>query len=164
MSRPSPPLVEFVETQLPLPVTHPPLVELVETHAYRLTKQLGETVMDPVDNLSPSIAIGHTGQMPWVYILECADGSFYVGSARDVDARVEQHQLGLGAAYTRRPGRGPVRLAWATEFASVGEAYQAEKQIQGWSRAKRLALIEGRFTDLPALARGRTGRPKDASS
>lgn len=95
-----------------------------------------------------------------MYILECADGSFYVGSARDVHSRVEQHQLGLGAAYTRRPGRRPVRLAWATEFPNVGEAFQAEKQIQGWSRAKRIALIEGRLADLPALARGRNGRPE----
>ena len=98
--------------------------------------------------------------MPWVYILQCADDSFYVGSTTDLDARLEQHQRGLGAAYTRRPGRRPVRLAWAAEVANVGEAFQLEKQIQGWSRAKRLALIEDRLADLPALAKGRTGRPQ----
>jgi putative endonuclease len=88
--------------------------------------------------------------MPWTYILECADGSFYVGSTRDLDERVEQHNTGLGAAYTRR--RRPVRLAWAAEFERIDEAYEFEKQVQNWSRAKRMALIEGRFDDLPDLA------------
>jgi putative endonuclease len=88
--------------------------------------------------------------MPWTYILECADGSFYVGSTRDLEERVEQHNTGLGAAYTRR--RRPVRLAWAAEFERIDEAYEFEKQVQNWSRAKRIALIEGRFDDLPDLA------------
>ena len=98
--------------------------------------------------------------MAWVYILECADGSFYVGSTRNLDGRLEQHQLGMGAAYTRRHGRRPVRLAWAAEFDNMGEAFLLEKQLQGWGRAKRIALIEGRFDDLPALARGRVGLPE----
>ena len=88
--------------------------------------------------------------MPWTYILECADGSFYVGSTRDLEERVEQHNTGHGAAYTRR--RRPVRLAWAAEFERIDEAYEFEKQVQNWSRAKRIALIEGRFDDLPGLA------------
>ncbi len=54
-----------------------------------------------------------------------------------------------------------MRLAWATEFDNVGEAFQMEKRVQGWGRAKRIALIEGRFSDLPGLARGRTGRPEE---
>ncbi len=91
--------------------------------------------------------------MAWVYILECRDGSFYVGSSTDLERRVEQHQRGLGAAYTRH--RLPVRLVWCAEFARVDEAFWCEKQIQGWSRNKRLALIEGRFEDLPHLARRR---------
>ena len=98
--------------------------------------------------------------MAWVYILECADGSFYVGSTTDLDLRVHQHQSGLGAAYTRRSGRRPVTLVCAAEFDSVGEAYLMEKRLQGWGRAKRIALVEGRLEDLLALARGRTGRPE----
>ncbi|MEE3849236.1 GIY-YIG nuclease family protein [Gordonia sp. LSe1-13] len=86
-----------------------------------------------------------------VYILECADGSFYVGSARDLNLRLDQHNSGRGAAYTRR--RLPVQLVYHRECESVGEAYALEKRIQGWSRAKRLALIEGRFDDLKRLAR-----------
>ncbi|MFT3832505.1 MAG: GIY-YIG nuclease family protein [Micropruina sp.] len=98
--------------------------------------------------------------MAWTYILECADGSFYVGSTTDLDRRLEPHQRGDGAAYTRRSGRLPARMVWAAEFDNVGEASQMEQQVQGWGRAKRIALIEGRFSDLPELARGRTGRPE----
>ncbi|WP_151083460.1 GIY-YIG nuclease family protein [Nocardioides cynanchi] len=90
--------------------------------------------------------------MAWTYILECADGSLYVGSTRTIDARVAQHQAGAGSAYTRC--RLPVRLVWATEFEHVGEAFAFEKQVQNWSRATRLALIEGRLEDLVELARG----------
>ena len=93
--------------------------------------------------------------MAWVYILECADGSYYVGSTTDLQARLAQHQHGLGARYTAR--RRPVRLAWSAELDRIDEAYALEKQVQNWSRAKRRALIEGRFADLPGLARGRTG-------
>ena len=89
----------------------------------------------------------------YVYILECADGSYYVGSTRDIDARVEQHASGAGARYTR--ARRPVRLVYHCEFESVAEAFAMEKRIQGWSRAKRLALIEGRFDELPRLSRKR---------
>jgi putative endonuclease len=93
--------------------------------------------------------------MAWVYILRCGDGTYYVGSARDLERRIEQHHVGEGAEYTRR--RLPVELVWAHECEHVGQAYALEEQIQNWSRAKRAALIEGRFTDLPALSRGRTG-------
>ncbi len=93
--------------------------------------------------------------MPWVYILECADGSYYVGSTVDLDGRVSQHNDGRGAAYTRRPGRRPVRLAWAAHFDRVDEAFAFEKRVAGWSRDKKLALIEDRWEDLPKLARRR---------
>ena len=88
-----------------------------------------------------------------MYIPECADGSYYVGSTVSLGHRVEQHQLGLGAAYTRR--RRPVRLVYAEEFESLAEAFAFEKRVQGWSRRKRQALIEGRRDDLPELSRGR---------
>jgi putative endonuclease len=92
----------------------------------------------------------------FTYILECADGTLYVGSTRDLEHRLTQHLLGLGPEYTRR--RLPVRLVWSAEFEHVGEAFTREKQIQNWSRAKRLALIEGRFDDLHELARRRGKR------
>jgi putative endonuclease len=93
--------------------------------------------------------------MAWVYMLRCADGSYYVGSTIDLSARVVQHNKGGGAKYTSH--RRPVVLVWAMEYDNVADAYAAEKQIQNWSRAKREALIEGRLGDLPALSRGRTG-------
>nr|WP_245916631.1 hypothetical protein [Nocardioides gansuensis] len=64
----------------------------------------------------------------------------------------------MGAEYTRR--RLPVELVWSHETEKIDEAFGLEKQIQNWSRAKRIALIEGRFKDLPGLARGRTGWSK----
>jgi putative endonuclease len=95
--------------------------------------------------------------MPAVYMLECGDGSFYVGSTRNLEARIQQHMVGAGSEYTRR--RLPVQLVWAMELDSVADAYALEKQIQGWSRAKRIALIEGRFEDLKALAKKRFTKP-----
>lgn len=91
--------------------------------------------------------------MPFTYIVECADDSYYVGSTWDLERRISQHNLGEGAEYTRT--RRPVKLVWAGEFARIFDAYVFEKQVQGWSRAKRRALIEGRLEDLPALSRCR---------
>ncbi|WP_460793288.1 GIY-YIG nuclease family protein [Nocardioides pacificus] len=90
--------------------------------------------------------------MPFTYMLECSDGSFYVGSTRDLERRLHHHQTGLGASYTRT--RRPVRLVWHEEHENVALAFAREKQIQNWSRAKRLALIEGRYGALPELAWG----------
>lgn len=102
--------------------------------------------------------------MAYVYILRCADDSYYVGSARNLDYRLEQHAVGEGSAYTRRPGRRPVTLVWSHRFTNIGDAFAFEKQVQGWSRAKREALIRGDYAALPALAKknfaARTG-PQD---
>ena len=100
--------------------------------------------------------------MAYTYMLRCRDGTLYVGSTRNLDQRLEQHQLGLGSAYTRR--RLPVELVWFEEHEHIGAAFGREKQIQNWSRAKRQALIDHRYDLLPALARGRrvgldTGSP-----
>jgi putative endonuclease len=92
----------------------------------------------------------HARGMGWVYILECGDGTFYVGSTNDLERRVWQHQNGEGAAYTRR--RQPVRLAWCQVFDRIDEAWAFEKRLQTWDRRKRIALIEGRVDDLPLLA------------
>ena len=97
--------------------------------------------------------------MPYTYILECADASYYVGSTwlAEIDERVRQHNTeDLGAAYTRR--RRPVRLVWAAQFDSMVEAFAFEKRVQGWSRAKREALIAGRFDQLLELSHS-SGQP-----
>ena len=89
--------------------------------------------------------------MPWMYILRCADNSYYVGSTIHLQQRVLDHSDGNGAQYTAR--RRPVELVYAAEFADIRQAYAAEKQVQGWSRAKREALIRGDFESLPGLAK-----------
>jgi putative endonuclease len=88
--------------------------------------------------------------MPWVYLLKCADDSYYAGSTWDLERRFAQHAAGEGAAYTRR--RLPVTLVFAQEFDRIDEAYAREKQIQGWSRAKREALIAQNYESLPKLS------------
>jgi putative endonuclease len=89
--------------------------------------------------------------MPYTYILRCSDGTYYTGSAVDLERRLAQHQAGKGAKYTRQ--RLPVRLVYCEEYRSIGDAFRREKQVQSWSRAKKQALIEGRADDLPRLAR-----------
>ena len=84
--------------------------------------------------------------MPYVYILECGDGSFYTGSTWNLEERLEQHISGIGATYTRE--HLPVKLVFFEEFERIDEAYNREKQIQGWSHRKKKALIDGNFDKL----------------
>ncbi|GAA3637493.1 hypothetical protein GCM10022200_21030 [Microbacterium awajiense] len=97
--------------------------------------------------------------MPFMYILECRDRSLYVGSTLDLDRRLAQHEFGEGSEYTK--SRLPVRLLYFEEFARVDDAFRREKQVQGWSRAKRLALIKGRTDQLRPLSRKRWGSVAD---
>ena len=95
--------------------------------------------------------------MPYAYILKCSDGSFYVGSTwlSDVEERVRQHNTeDLGALYTRR--RRPVTLVWSAWFDVMADAFAFEKRVQGWSRAKRQALIDGDYGRLPGLSHSRS--------
>lgn len=87
----------------------------------------------------------------FVYILQCYDQSFYTGSTVDLDKRIEQHQNGEGANYTSK--KLPVRLVYYEEYPRIDWAFNREKQIQGWNRRKKIALIEGRLDDLPNLAK-----------
>ena len=97
--------------------------------------------------------------MPHVYILilECSDGSYYVGSTWDLEARLQQHASGKGAKYTSR--RLPVTLRWAQATGSIAEAYAWEKKIQGWSRRKREALMRGDWEAIQQASQRRGGRP-----
>ena len=88
-----------------------------------------------------------------VYILRCQDDSYYTGVTNDVKRRVWEHQNGLlKGCYTR--GRRPVALVYTASFNNVLDAIEFEKQIKGWSRKKKEALIEGRYDELPGLAKG----------
>lgn len=86
----------------------------------------------------------------YMYILECNDGSYYTGSTNNLELRLEQHQNGEGANHTKK--RLPVKLIYYEEFQRVDEAFYREKQVQGWSRNKKEALINGKLELLPKLA------------
>ena len=86
-----------------------------------------------------------------MYILKCADGSYYVGSTKNLDLRIAQHQSGKGSRYTS--GRLPVELIYGEQYDRVADAYAREKQVQNWSRAKREALINSEVEALLPLAK-----------
>jgi len=87
----------------------------------------------------------------WLYILRYADGSYYTGSTSDLSQRLARHGCGEASVYTS--GRLPVELAYCEEFDSEHEAYLRERQVKGWSRAKKEALIRGDFESLVQLSR-----------
>ena len=88
-----------------------------------------------------------------VYMLRCADGSYYVGSTRGtLDDRVNQHNAGSYGGYTAK--RRPVTLVWHEFFDRITDAIAAERQLKGWRRAKKEALIRGDFELIRKLAWG----------
>ncbi len=87
----------------------------------------------------------------WTYILECADRSYYTGASTYIEQREAQHQDGVFGGYTSL--RRPVKLVWSMEVQTIHDAIAMERRIKGWSRAKKQALIEGRYDDVPMLAR-----------
>ncbi len=87
----------------------------------------------------------------WVYILECADGSYYTGNAVNLEWRLYQHQIGEGSSWTK--GRLPVKLIFCECMPSKEDAYLAEQQIKGWSRAKKEALSNGDWDLIRYLAK-----------
>ena len=86
----------------------------------------------------------------YTYILECSDGSFYTGSTKDIELRLEQHRKGEGANHTKK--HLPVTLVYVEIFDRIDEAFYREKQIQGWRRDKKLALINSQHNQLPELS------------
>lgn len=86
----------------------------------------------------------------YMYILECADGSYYTGSTTDLERRLAQHQAGEGANHTKK--QLPVKLVYYEEYERIDEAFYREKQVQGWGRKKKEALIKGQHELLPELA------------
>jgi len=86
-----------------------------------------------------------------MYVLECADGSYYTGSTWDIEKRLWEHKQGLGANYTKK--RLPVKLVYSEEYERIDDAFYREKQVQGWSRRKKKALIEERIEDLPRFSK-----------
>jgi len=87
----------------------------------------------------------------WTYMLRCADGSYYLGHTEDLEARIGAHQSGLIKGYTQK--RRPVSLAWSQDFPDRYSALSTERQIKGWSRAKKEALIGGDWNLVSQLAK-----------
>ena len=89
--------------------------------------------------------------MAYVYILECSDGSYYVGSTTNLEIRLAQHNTGFFSGYTSK--RLPVKLVWSVEIPTEHEAFLRERQIKGWSRAKKEALIRGDWNGLHGIVK-----------
>ena len=87
----------------------------------------------------------------FTFILRCAGGSYYVGHTDDLDARIGAHQSGLVPGYTQK--RRPVQLVWHQEFSERENAFGAERQVKGWSRAKKEALIRDDWEGVQILSR-----------
>lgn len=85
-----------------------------------------------------------------MYILLCSDGSYYTGSTNNLELRIAQHQNGEGANHTKK--HLPVTLVYYEEYSRIDEAFYREKQVQGWSRKKKEALINGMPEELKKLA------------
>jgi putative endonuclease len=92
----------------------------------------------------------------WVYMLRCSDGSLYVGSTSqdDIETRIAEHNNGKFEGFTSK--RRPVTLVWSDWYQDLRDAQNMERQIKGWRREKKLALIRGDSEALHHLAK----RPK----
>lgn len=87
----------------------------------------------------------------WVYILRCADGSYYTGHTDNLNQRIGEHQTGRYPGYTA--DRLPVELAWTQECTTREEALTAELQIKGWSRKKKEAMMRSDWESVSLLAK-----------
>ena len=87
----------------------------------------------------------------YTYILECSNGAYYTGSTTDLEKRLLEHNAGEGANFTKK--HLPVKLVYFEECESIKEAFLREKQIQGWSRKKKEALINNMHEKLPELSK-----------
>ena len=94
----------------------------------------------------------------YLYILRCADGSYYTGTTRsDLDSRIAEHNAGHFAGYTAK--RRPVQLVFTQHFDVITDAIAAERQVKGWSRVKKEALVAGNWSRIKLLARSRRPHP-----
>ena len=92
----------------------------------------------------------------YVYMLRCSDGSYYVGHTNDLEQRLAAHERGAIEGYTL--SRRPVELVFSVRFSRRLEASHRERQIKGWSRAKKEALIEGDWDGLVELSNRSSGQ------
>ena len=112
----------------------------------------------------PSTSSGRTREIMrdfWVYILQCADGSYYTGHTDNLEKRIYEHEHRLFRCYTLN--RLPVRLVYSYRFGSRKEALARERQIKRWSRRKKQALIAEDWAGLIEYSEARPTRPSTGS-
>jgi putative endonuclease len=97
----------------------------------------------------------------WVYILECVDKSYYTGHTDDLEKRLYEHEQNFFKCYTSK--RLPVRLVYSCEFETREDALARERQIKGWSRRKKEALIAGDWSNLVAYSKSKANLPSTSS-
>ncbi|SFS42478.1 putative endonuclease [Zhouia amylolytica] len=98
-----------------------------------------------------------------VYIVECADGSFYTGITSDIERRISEHNTGIdNLAYTFK--RRPVVLKWYERFTAPRETIKVEKQLKGWSKRKKKALIKENLDKLVQFSENYTQHGSSTSS
>jgi predicted GIY-YIG superfamily endonuclease len=92
-----------------------------------------------------------TNQDCWIYILQCSDGSYYLGSTHDMQQRLKAHEEGRAAAYTAR--RRPVYLIYSEKHRNMTAARRRELQIKRWTRKKKEALIQGNMAGIKSMGK-----------
>jgi predicted GIY-YIG superfamily endonuclease len=95
--------------------------------------------------------------MAWVYILKCSDGSYYTGSAVELEKRIAENMAGTFDGYTSK--RIPVELVFAYEMPTIFEAFLRERQIKGWAKRKKEALIKGEWDKLIEYSKSKGRHP-----
>ena len=91
----------------------------------------------------------------WVYILRCADNSYYTGHTDNLEKRIQQHHTGeIPSCYTFK--RRPLQLVFSQDFPTRVEALASEQQIKGWSRKKKEAMMRGDWAEVSRLAKSKT--------
>lgn len=87
----------------------------------------------------------------FVYILKCSDQTYYTGVTNNLDRRLSEHHVALDPfCYTAK--RRPLELVFFQDFREVKEAIAFEKQVKGWGKKKKLALINHNWENLKELA------------
>ena len=90
----------------------------------------------------------------FVYILLCNDGSYYTGVTNNLERRLYEHESGLDPkSYTF--SRRPLKLVFSEYFVDINQAIALEKQVKGWNRKKKEAIIRGNWELLPELSKRR---------
>lgn len=92
--------------------------------------------------------------MGYTYILQCANGEYYVGSTEDLEKRLHEHYSHKGGRFTKL--NQPVKLVYKEEYASYEEAFKRERQLHKWSHAKKEALVNGDINKLKELSKSKS--------